>query len=227
MILATIMWGRWYAVACKIAPAFVSRPHRDHPSLGRLTNDHDDHTNKDRLSTTKLLTDEAGSYGTDEAANLIDGHNQTNEIGSSIRVRIDAKGFSEGRAVDKAAHQTIVETNEEETKTSQCRNSIEKGIAFELDRHDARLFVESIDKKFESDSRGRGTWCNLIHDSKPDGSLNDEALSMIGRTHVGRVRVVWGLGVDVWGLRTTRFSIHACAVCTCIQRPELPLYAGV
>jgi hypothetical protein len=43
------------------------------------------------------------------------------------------EGIVEGLSIDKTAHETIVEADEEETETGQKRDGVEKGIALEAD----------------------------------------------------------------------------------------------
>lgn len=113
-----------------------------------LTNDHDENTDQDRLSSTKALTNETGDDSSNETANFIDCHNNGNQIGAFVRSFVDAKGFSKGRTVDEAAHQAIVEANKKETKTCQGGDCVEKGIALELNGHDEeRLSCRSVDLK--------------------------------------------------------------------------------
>lgn len=87
-----------------------------------LTNDENDDTDQYRLASTKALSDERCGDGADEAANFVDSDNQRYHVRSSVRLSIDAERPSESRRVDEPSHEAIVESDEQETETGQCRD---------------------------------------------------------------------------------------------------------
>jgi len=99
------------------------------------TNNHDHDTDQDRLSSSKALTDEAGCDSADKGTNLEDGHDKSDQVCSLVAVRVDAECVGEGRTTNEASHETIVETDEEETETCQGGDGGEEGGSLELHDH--------------------------------------------------------------------------------------------
>lgn len=94
-----------------------------------LTNYHDQYASQHTLASTKTLANETSSDGTDEAPNLVNGDNQSDEIRTITGVGINTESLGECRAIDKPSHQPIVKTNEEKAQTRQRGDGEKKGIS--------------------------------------------------------------------------------------------------
>lgn len=100
-----------------------------------LTNNHDQNTGQDGSPSSKVLADETANDGANEGTNLIDCYDETSQVRSPFTVPIDAERASEGRAIDKASHKSIVEANQEKSKTCQGGDGSEKGSSLKLETH--------------------------------------------------------------------------------------------
>lgn len=100
-----------------------------------LTNNHDQNTGQDGSPSSKVLADETANNGADKGTDFIDCYDETSQVRSPFTVPIDAERAGEGRAVDEASHKSIVETDQEKSKTCQGSDSSEEGSSLKLDTH--------------------------------------------------------------------------------------------